>query len=288
MLKCSRSPSFVKPLVAATILALSGCGGVAEKDSIMADARNAYTQAKSNSDAAKLAQLELYDAEKALQKAENADNALDMKQLAYLAKRQSEIALAVGEAKLAKAEVDKLSSSKSDVVISSREREAEKARLDAEAKAKEAEAARKRLEAEMERTRALQAQLAELKGKQTDRGLVLTLGDVLFETNKAELMPGALGNIDKIALFLQQNADRNILVEGHTDSVGSDQYNMTLSERRADSVRFALIQRGVASNRILARGFGKARPIASNDSAGGRQQNRRVEITILNAGEVLR
>ncbi|EIJ41637.1 outer membrane protein/peptidoglycan-associated (lipo)protein [Beggiatoa alba B18LD] len=288
MLKINRSTLLVKPLVGAVMLALAGCGGVAEKDSILADARSAYMQAKGNSDVAKLAQLELYDAEKALQKAESADNATDMKQLAYLAKRQSEIALALGEAKVAKAEVDKLSGAKSDVVISSREKEAEKARLAAEAKAQEAEAAKKRLEAEMERTKALQAQLSELQGKQTDKGLVLTLGDVLFETNKAELMAGGLSNIDKIAVFLQQNTDRNILVEGHTDSVGSDQYNLTLSERRADSVRFALIQRGVASNRILARGFGKTRPVASNDTATGRQQNRRVEITILNAGEVLR
>lgn len=125
---------------------------------------------------------------------------------------------------------------------------------------------------------ALEQELAALRAQKTDRGMVLTLGDVLFDTGRANLKPGAYTTIDRLARVLLDDADRRVLIEGHTDSVGSDELNMRLSESRANSVRMALLERGVPSAQIQTAGRGMHAPIASNDTAAGRQQNRRVEM----------
>jgi len=131
----------------------------------------------------------------------------------------------------------------------------------------------------------LEKELADLNAKKTDRGSVITLSDVLFDTNKATLKPGAVPAIDRLTTFLKDAPDRGIQIEGHTDNVGADEYNQDLSQRRAEAVRQALVSRGIASDRISATGKGESLPIASNDSAGGRQQNRRVEIIIDNPAQ---
>jgi outer membrane protein OmpA-like peptidoglycan-associated protein len=156
-------------------------------------------------------------------------------------------------------------------------REAEKARAEAEDQAREAEKARAELAL-------LMKELSELQGQLTDRGIVLTIGDVLFATDKSNLNASAQISMDKIAAFLQEKQNRNLLVEGHTDSVGSDEYNQGLSEQRAASVKSALVKRGIASERIVTIGYSKKYPLASNDTAAGKQQNRRVEAIILNEG----
>jgi outer membrane protein OmpA-like peptidoglycan-associated protein len=130
------------------------------------------------------------------------------------------------------------------------------------------------------------AQIAALKNslnaKQTERGTLVTFGDVLFDYNRAELKPNGLTNVNSLAQFLQQNPDRKVIVEGYTDSTGSASYNQSLSERRADSVRMALVRMGVDPARIVAQGYGKEYPVADNTSNSGRAQNRRVEVTISN------
>jgi len=177
-------------------------------------------------------------------------------------------------------------------------KEAEEARALAAAEAEragrakaEAEQARRMARAEAEvaaKARAaadqLMRELSDLKAKQTERGIVLTIGDVLFATAKADLSSDALRSVDKLADFLQKYPNRSVLIEGHTDSVGSEEYNLTLSERRADSVKESLTSRGIGEERIATKGYGKKYPVASNDTAGGRQQNRRVEVIILNEG----
>ena len=170
-------------------------------------------------------------------------------------------------------------------------REAEQARLESKAEAEKAEKARMEAEAkarEAERTKAeidqFLKELSDLQGKMTERGIVLTMGDVLFAFGKADLAKGALRNIDKLADFLGKHPERNVLVEGHTDSVGSDEYNMTLSQKRADAVKEVLTEKGVSPDRILAKGYGKQFPVAGNDTESGRQLNRRVEVVILNEG----
>jgi outer membrane protein OmpA-like peptidoglycan-associated protein len=126
--------------------------------------------------------------------------------------------------------------------------------------------------------------LAELRAQRTARGLVVTLEDVLFEVNGADLQPGAQVELLRLIGYLKRNPDRLVLIEGHTDNTGSSEYNLRLSELRADSVESYLIGNGVPIDRIRAVGYGETRPEAPNDSATGRQQNRRVEIVILDAG----
>nr|WP_298717489.1 OmpA family protein [uncultured Steroidobacter sp.] len=148
------------------------------------------------------------------------------------------------------------------------------------AEAREAEARRHAQEARAAEQRAstLEQELSDMRAKKTDRGMVLTLGDVLFDTGKATLKPGAYNSIDRLASVLKEAPDRKVVIEGHTDSVGSDELNQALSERRAAAVQTALLERGVSADQITAVGKGKSFPIASNDTAAGRQQNRRVEM----------
>jgi OmpA-OmpF porin, OOP family len=155
---------------------------------------------------------------------------------------------------------------------------AERQTVLAEARDREARAANAQAQTAEERAKALERELADLKGKKTDRGVVVTLGDVLFDTGKATLKPGAYTTIDRLATVLKEDEQRKVLIEGHTDAVGSDEYNQSLSERRAASVQAALFERGVAAAQISTVGKGETTPVASNDDAGGRQQNRRVEL----------
>jgi OmpA-OmpF porin, OOP family len=168
---------------------------------------------------------------------------------------------------------------------------AERERVLAEARAQEADAATREAQLAKERAEgleqhaeALEEQLKDLQTRRTERGLVLTLGDVLFDTGKSQLKPGAYSTIDRLANALKEVPTRTVVIEGHTDSVGSEEYNQQLSQDRALAVQSALMQRGVKGSQINAVGRGESAPVASNDSAGGRQQNRRVEL-IFNEGE---
>jgi outer membrane protein OmpA-like peptidoglycan-associated protein len=132
-----------------------------------------------------------------------------------------------------------------------------------------------------EQAKRLQTAVAELEARPTERGLVLTLGsDVLFDFDRYELKPGAKRTVERVADFLNEYPERKVLVEGFTDSLGSREYNMGLSERRANAVRMALLERGVDPDRIKIRGYGPDHPVASNDTEAGRQRNRRVEIVV--------
>ncbi len=222
-------------------------------------------------------------------------------------KRTQEARVAQKEAeqarRLALEEADKAAKAKMEAEAQTREAEqaralalaeaekANRARMEAETRAREAEQARALASAEAARaakTKAeadrLMRELSDLKAKQTERGIVLTIGDVLFATAKSDLSPNAMRSIEKLAEFLEKNPNRNVLIEGHTDNVGSDEYNLSLSQRRANSAKDALLARQVPEERITTRGYGKKYPITSNDTPSGRQQNRRVEVVILNEG----
>jgi outer membrane protein OmpA-like peptidoglycan-associated protein len=164
----------------------------------------------------------------------------------------------------ARDEIEKGTAERQAVLLQAREREAER-------RAQEAR------EAQL-RSQTLEQELADLKAKKTARGIQLTLGDVLFETGKANLQPGAYPTIDRLANALKEDPTRKVLIEGHTDSTGSAQFNQQLSEDRAESVQAALLERGVMANQISTVGKGATTPIASNNDAGGRQRNRRVEM----------
>jgi outer membrane protein OmpA-like peptidoglycan-associated protein len=154
---------------------------------------------------------------------------------------------------------------------------------DAQSAQAQAENARNQAQSAQAQLANAQQQLADLQAKKTDRGMVVTLGDVLFDTGQATLKPGADLVLGRLATYLSANPQTKIMIEGHTDSRGSDEYNEALSERRAQAVADALAMRGIAHDSLRTRGRGKAYPVASNDTPEGRQQNRRVEIVFSNA-----
>ena len=157
---------------------------------------------------------------------------------------------------------------------------AEAAKAEAREKAREAEAAKAAAAAALAGAQALADSVAELNARQTERGLVITLSDILFDFDKATLKSGADRALNKVAGFLDEYEKRNILIEGFTDNVGKTSYNVDLSQRRANAVRDALISKGISQSRIRTNGLGEEYPVATNDTEAGRQQNRRVEIVI--------
>jgi outer membrane protein OmpA-like peptidoglycan-associated protein len=233
-------------------------------------ARTAYTQAEQTPAVVANAPVPLQEANQALRRAERmwADDhdAEEAQHLATLATQRVEIARATAEKKVAETQIQQATEERDHVLLDARSRQAQRAQQQAQVATSQVQQ--------------LQQELAALQAKQTDRGLVLTLGDVLFETGKADLRPGALRNLYPLVTFLQKYPERRVVIEGHTDSVGSDAYNLDLSQRRADAVRDFLLQNGVNTSQLTTRGYGKASPIASNTTAEGRQQNRRVELII--------
>ena len=160
------------------------------------------------------------------------------------------------------------------------ERAAQEAARELEVQARAAEEQARAAQAAEARAQDLERELEQLEAHDTDRGLVLTLGDVLFDAGTATLKPGAATTVDRLAQFMRDYPERSVRIEGHTDSAGSDTANQALSEQRADAVRESLIERGLEAERIATLGYGEARPIAGNETAAGRQQNRRVEIVV--------
>lgn len=166
-----------------------------------------------------------------------------------------------------------------------RAKELEALRQQSEARIRELEQARLKAEQAAEQNKKLQEQLSQLKARETERGLELTLSSVLFDFDQATLRPGAERSLAPLVEFLRTNPARQVTIEGHTDNRGSDDYNRRLSQQRADAVRQWFGQHGIAADRIAARGLGKAYPIATNETEAGRQENRRVAIIIANAPE---
>ena len=124
-----------------------------------------------------------------------------------------------------------------------------------------------------------------LQTRDTARGLIVNMSDVLFDTAKFSLRPGAREKLAKVAGIIEGHPGLTLVVEGYTDSVGGDDYNQKLSEQRGGAVRDYLIAEGIAGGSVSSQGFGKTQPVASNETAAGRQQNRRVELVI--SGDVI-
>jgi len=169
------------------------------------------------------------------------------------------------------------------------EAEAKRSRADADAAAARAAQQQKAAQAELERAQREQQELRQqlteqlntiLETRDTARGLIVNLSDVLFDVGKSTLKPGAREKLAKISGIVVSHPGLKLEVEGHTDSTGSEEFNQTLSEQRANAVREFLIQQGVNQASVTARGFGESQPVASNETAAGRQQNRRVEMVV--------
>ncbi len=198
--------------------------------------------------------------------------------LAYLASRHADAGEARVEEARARQEIARAQDDRNRVLLEARTRDARAAQSEAETAQGQALAAKSQAEAAQQQLASTQQQLQDLQAKQTNRGMVLTLGDVLFDTNQATLKPGADLKIGRLAAFLQSNPNERLIIEGYTDSTGSEDYNEQLSRRRAQAVADALAAQGVPASRYQAVGRGPAFPVATNSSAAGRQQNRRVEI----------
>lgn len=261
-------------------LVLSACATGPDRPQGAAEVRSKLIALQNEPELANRARVEIRAAEEAVSLAEQPLSGSDAElaeHRVYLADQKVEIARARATARYAESERPRLAQERDDARLAARTREADQARLDAErARSEQAVSAS---DAERE-ARELQRQIDVLEAESTERGIVLTLGDVLFATNSVELQAGAGQNLDHLVNFLRQYPERTVVIEGHTDSTGTSDYNRGLSLQRADSVRTYLAGRGIANNRLATAGVGQDRPIADNSTAAGRQQNRRVEIII--------
>ncbi|MCY7261881.1 OmpA family protein [Pseudomonas protegens] len=246
------------PAISLLALLIAGCATPAI-NSKLKEAHERFSTLQSNPLSNTMAPLETKDAFQALNKADAASNAdrLDpaVDQLAYLANQKIAFAEQTILGRKAQADLQNISVETTQV----------------------------QLEVRTQQLKALQA----MNAKQTERGQVITFSDVLFDTGKAELKYGSRRNFEQLANFLIANPERKLRVEGFTDNVGSDEFNQRLSERRAASVAAALSQLGVDPGRILTQGYGEEYPIADNNSVGGRQLNRRVEVIVSNGASLV-
>jgi outer membrane protein OmpA-like peptidoglycan-associated protein len=242
--------------------ALAGCASEALVTPALQQARADYQGVSSNPQVAAAAPLEVRRAESSLRSAEDVADDGDRAEVdhrAYLASRRADIARETAELKAARDLVANADANRSQALLQTRTQQAQSAQS---------------------RAQELERQLQELQAQRTDRGILVTLGDVLFATGRSELTAGAESRIGRVAQVLQQNPGQTVRVEGHTDSTGSSQTNLRLSEQRAYAVRDALVRYGVDPRRVEAFGFGSAQPVSDNASASGRQQNRRVELIL--------
>lgn len=309
----------VSVLAIALAAVLAACATAPTQNAMLDEARAGYERAASNPYAARGGTVELQSARVALQRAQAAleagEDAAIVEHYAYLAKRRTETALEAGKVVAGDEAVAAAALERQRIMMEVRAREAEEMQKRALASAADADAARKlaleqqeqaaasRKQAEEqlakaqaanaaalaaaeaaraadEQAKRLAVQLEEMKARKTERGMVLTLGDVLFDTGRSDLKPGALRTLEQLTAFLVENPDRTAIIEGHTDSVGAAAFNQRLSEERAQAVQNALIERGIAPARLSAVGFGPTNPVVGNDTAAGRQQNRRVEVIL--------
>jgi outer membrane protein OmpA-like peptidoglycan-associated protein len=270
---------------------LGTCAATVQRNDMLEHARVAVSIAQSNPNVAGEARADLATAVAALNRGDAmlqaGKPAAEVDHEAYIAERFALAAERAAEFAVSEKSIADANSRRNSVLLNARERETERANERADTQTLEANAARSNAQmsaeqaaAAQQRAQKLESALADLQAKKTDRGLVITLGDVLFATGRADLKSGARRSLEKLSAFLHQYPERSVQVEGFTDSVGTDDYNQGLSERRADAVRDALTGMGISSDRIRTRGFGKSSPVADNETASGRQQNRRVEVVI--------
>lgn len=283
------------PAVFAVSLFMAACSSTPTTTSMLDRARGDYMAAQNNPQVAASAPLEFKAASDALNRANDAaaknDSLEHIDQLAYIATQKIATAQQVAKQKAAEANIADASRQRDEVRLQQRTQEADQAKaaadqarmqaVQAQNDAANAQAATADAQA---RAAALASELQDLQAKQTERGMVITLSDVLFNTDRAELSADGMATARKLATVLTQNPERTVLIEGFTDSTGSAAHNLELSQRRAESVRAALVGLGVSADRVATKGYGEAYPVAANDSSGDRQLNRRVEIVLSQNG----
>ena len=285
--------SLVGAAIAASLVV--ACASAPKQPAGSAEVRAKLTTLQGDAILAARAPVAIKDAELAVTQAEISQPDLDLAaHRVYIADRKVDTARALAQTKFAEEERTALNEQSEKARLDARTREADLAKSDAmtaraESEQQKVSATNARSEADaallaanvsQQQAMELQRQLEILQARPTDRGLVLTLGDTLFATGKSELKSGATANLDKLTAFMTEYPERTAAIEGFTDSMGSDEYNQDLSERRAASVKRYLVGQGVDTSRLSSAGRGENDPVADNESAAGRQQNRRVEVII--------
>lgn len=269
----------LKLVIAASVAAmmLGACAPLSAPEG-SANVRNKLTRLQADQDLASRAPVAIKEAEVAVRAAEVPEKDKKLAQhRVYVADQRVAIAAATAKERRYEEQRVGLARESESARLASRTREADMAHLAANMARDDAQVAR--LQSEQ-----LKRELAELNARETDRGMVITLGDVLFATGRAELNGSAVNNLAKLVTFFNEHPDRTAAIEGHTDNVGSESANFSLSQRRADAVRSYLANQGIAAKRMTTAGMGEGAPLAGNDTDTGRQQNRRVEIIISNPG----
>ena len=290
------------PTVFAMSVMFAACSTTPTTTSQLDQARGDFIAAQSNPSVAANAPLEFKAGSEALDRANAAaakrDSLEEIDKLAYIAKQKIATAQEIAKGKQAESEVANAARQRDEIRLQARTAEAnnaraaadrartqaEQAKADADAARLQADSAANSARDEAAKNAALQQQLADLQAKQTERGIIITLSDVLFQVDRAELSAEGMRTAQKVADVLAQEPQSIVMVEGFTDSTGSSSHNLDLSQRRAESVRNALAGLGVPAARIATRGYGEAYPVASNSDAGSRQLNRRVEIVLSQNG----
>ena len=283
----------MRVLLLALMGLLGGCAVMGDIEEPLNGARSAYREAAADADAQTHAPVELRIAQHSLGQAErmvrdSVDPAL-VAHHAYLATQRARTARELGQARAAqtaRVEAALRAEQARNEKLQARARQAEIARTEAELQLKESERQQSAVVVDLgEEMKRLQHELAQVKAEQnaqrTERGWIITLrSDLLFDAGSAALKPGAHRSIESLAQFLRRNPERDIAIEGFTDSSGPLDGNRRLSEHRAAAVKEALVRMGIDAARIDARGYGPAFPVATNATPTGRQLNRRVEIII--------
>jgi len=282
-----RQVSWSVVAVSAALLGMAGCETAPETSGVLDEARSAVSAAEADPNVTKYAPTELDRARKLLTNAEGAAKEKGAKDktashYAYLATQMARISQQRAQEQVSVARIKAGETERQKILLNARENEADQAKADAQQARTEAQGAQAQVQQAQAESQRLAAQLENLQAAQTPRGIVLTLDDVLFDTGKAQLKSGAERSIEQIAEFLKDNPDRRVQVEGFTDSQGADDFNLELSQSRADAVAMAIIRRGIDAQRVRALGYGEGFPVASNANAGSRQLNRRVEIIVSN------
>jgi outer membrane protein OmpA-like peptidoglycan-associated protein len=258
--------NLIAAFITAPILLLAGCATTPEENSRISTLQQEIDNLDTSQQYAPIAVQVAQESLDKLKSLASDSSSSEYQHQLYLTERQIEIARANVAQKQAEETVSSAELRRKDILLQAEREEAAKARSLAATMAG--------------RAQVLEQQVSDLQTEETERGLVLTLGSVLFETDQATLQTGAQRTVQKVAEFLNQYPERKILIEGFTDSRGNEDYNQKLSEERAQAVRDLLVSSGVDSQRVEVQGYGEQYPLASNDNSAGRQQNRRVEIVI--------
>lgn len=267
------------PLLILTTLAatLTACVYTPERNAALDQARSRYATAQATPQVTALAPEELNVAGTSLRVAEQAmtdgSPSSTVDHLAYMANQRVVIAQETASSRASQAVIESAAAERERMRLATRSAQVDSA----ERRLAQSQMREQRSDARVDE---LESQLRDLRAVNTDRGIVVTLGDMLFYTGQSRLLRSSNDDIAKLADFFRRNPGRTASIEGHTDNVGSANANYALSEQRAIAVKQALMARGVASDRLSMQAFGQDSPTASNDSASGRQLNRRVEIII--------